>query len=223
MRYVQASGAKFIRHVSEFEPTEFDENHNCRPRDLTPEEVITFGVFKLQLVTPPFHNPLIQTRTDGDAVLVNGVWTQNWVIADIPVAESAIILSAAKAAFILQVKSEAGQLTAQVLKGLESEYELAEKEATSYKAAGYPATPIPGSVQSEINSKAAKGVTITATVACNNILTAATKWRNAQAELRDMRLKVTSSAEVASDATTLDAIKALWEAFMVALKLQLNV
>ena len=128
-----------------------------------------------------------------------------------------------KAAFPLKVKSEAGQLTAQVLKGLESEYELAEKEATSYKAAGYPATPIPGSVQSEINSKAAKGVTITATVACNNILTAATKWRNAQAELRDMRLKVTSSAEVASDATALDAIKAQWEAFMVALKLQLNV
>jgi len=222
MRYIQASGTTFTRHVSEFEPTEFDENHNCRPRDLTPEETTTFGVFKLQLVTPPFHNPLTQTRTDGDAVLVNGVWTQNWVIADIPVTEAATILSAAKAAFILQVKSEAGQLTSQVLKGLESEYELAEKEATSYKDAGYPAKPIPGSVQSEINSKAAKGVNITATVACNNILTAATGWRNAQAELRDMRLKVTSSAEVATVAESLDAIKAQWDAFMVTLKLQLN-
>lgn len=138
----------------------------------------------------------------------------------------AVAFPNAKSAFILAVKAEAGALTTQVLSGLGSEYELAEREAREYKAAGYPAAtatvPIPRSIRSEVNSKAAKGVTITATVACNNILTAATEWRNAQAELRDNRLTVVSAAEVAVDAAALDAIKALWESFMVALKLQLK-
>ncbi len=118
MRYIQARGTTFIRHVSEFEPTGFDENHNCRPRDLTPAEITAFGIHTLKLRTPPFHNPLTQTRTDGNAVLVDGVWTQNWVITAIPAKEAAEVLVAAKAAFILQVKAEAGALTTQVINGL---------------------------------------------------------------------------------------------------------
>ena len=128
-----------------------------------------------------------------------------------------------KAKFLLQVKTEAGALTAQVLKGLESEYELAEKESTAYKAAGYPATTIPSSVQSEINSKAIKGITITATVACDAILVSATSWRNAQAAMRDKRLTVSSAAEVAVDGAALDPIKAQWAGFMVYMRGQMGV
>ena len=127
-----------------------------------------------------------------------------------------------KFAFIIQVKSEAGALTAQVLQGLGSEYEVAEKDATAFKAEDYPAT-VPISVADEVASKAAKGITITATVACDNILTAATGWRNAQAALRRNRLTVTSAAEVAVDAAELDTQKAKWATFMSALKLQLSV
>jgi hypothetical protein len=32
---------------------------------------------------------LTQTRTDGPALLVDGVWTQNWVIENMPVDEAA--------------------------------------------------------------------------------------------------------------------------------------
>lgn len=226
MRYIQASGTTFTRHLSSVQHTVFGPDHFARPRDLTPAEVRAFGVHELKLVTPPSHNPLTQTRTDGPALLTAGVWTQNWVIAPLPALVAAEVLVAAKAAFILQVKAEAGQLTSQVLSGLASEYELAEKEATAYKAAGYPAAtatvPLPGSVKSEINSKAAKGVTITATVACDTILTAANGWRNAQASLRDKRLSEVSAATIAVDAAALDTIKASWEAFMVALKTQLG-
>lgn len=126
-----------------------------------------------------------------------------------------------KVKFAAQVKLEAGIFTQQVLSGLGSEYELAEKEATDYKAAGYPETPIPGSVQSEINSKAAKGIAATATVAADTILKAATQWRAAQAAIRDKRLSVASSAEVTIDAAGLDTIKAQWAEFMTALKSQL--
>jgi hypothetical protein len=117
-----------------------------------------------------------------------------------------------KATFITQVKAEAGALITQVLSGLGSEYELAEKDAIAYKAAGYPAT-IPSSVQSEVNSKAAKGVTITATVACDTILAAAASWRRTQAALRDKRLTVTSAASVTDDVTGLDVLKASWAGF----------
>ena len=88
MRYVQASGTTFLRHVIDNgEPTVWDENNTVRASQLTPEEATTFGVSKLKLVTPPPYNPLTQTRTDADAVLVGGVWTQQWVVADKPVDE----------------------------------------------------------------------------------------------------------------------------------------
>jgi hypothetical protein len=88
MRYVQASGTTFLRHVIDNgEPTVWDENNTVRASQLTPEEATMFGVSKLKLVTPPPYNPLTQTRTDADAVLVGGVWTQQWVVADKPVDE----------------------------------------------------------------------------------------------------------------------------------------
>jgi len=144
-----------------------------------------------------------------------------WTAAN-AIAQAAIFPNA-KAAFILAVKAEAGALTTQALSGLGSEYELAEKEAIAFKAAGYPATPIPSSVEDEIASKAAKGVTITATVAADTIIAAATGWRNAQAALRRNRLTVVSAAEVAVDAAALDAIKAGWATFMASLKTSLGV
>lgn len=127
-----------------------------------------------------------------------------------------------KTTFIASVKTEAGSLTQKVLQGLGSEYELAEKESTAYKSAGYPAT-IPGSVQSEINSKAAKGLTVTAIVACETILTAAAGWRNAQAALRDKRLTTVSAADVAVDAAGLEIIKANWTDFIASLRTELGV
>lgn len=122
-----------------------------------------------------------------------------------------------KAAFILQVKSEAGQLTAQVLKGLESEYELAEKEATAYKAASYTGT-VPGSVSAWATAKSWEPK-----VAADSIIATAAAWRSAQASMRATRLLSKEQARVAVDATALYAIKTQWDEFMIALKLQLNV
>jgi len=216
MRYIQASGTAFIRHVSEFEPTVFDENHNCRPRDLTPAEITAFGIHTLKLRTPPFHNPLTQTRTDGPAVLVDGVWTQNWVITAIPAKEAAEVLVAAKAAFILQVDTDADKLIDDVIGNRASEYERAEKEATAYKASGYPATPVPSTVSSWATAKG-----WTSTQAADSIIAAATGWRTAQASLRASRLGLKESSKTAITAEALDTIKASWAAFLVELKTQL--
>lgn len=128
----------------------------------------------------------------------------------------------AKTTFIAQVKYEVGELIQQALSGLASEYELAEKEATEYKAAGYPATRIPGSVQSEINSKAAKGVSITAAAATDAILAAAESWRITQAVIRDTRLTTVSAAEVTTDIDMLNTIKVQWSRFMASSRDQLG-
>ena len=84
MRYIQASGSTFSRHIIDNgDPVVFGENHNTRASKLTPEEATAFGVHKLKLVTPPPYNPLTQTRTDADAALVDGVWTQVWQVRDL--------------------------------------------------------------------------------------------------------------------------------------------
>jgi hypothetical protein len=132
-------------------------------------------------------------------------------------AYQASIFPNAKAAFIRQVKTEAGAITQQVLSGLGSEYELAEKEATTYKAAGY-STEIPNSVQDEIASKAAKGITITAIVACDAILAAAIGWRNSQSELRRNRLITVSAAEIVDNLVDLDVIRVRWKNTTTVLK-----
>jgi len=211
------------------EVVEFSPRCTTTANRLNPEESVEYGVSVLKMVTPPYADPLTQRRTELPPALTNGVWAQTWEVIDLfPIeADKAAAIAAnlifIKTDFINQVKAEAGSITQQVLQGLGSEYELAEKEATDYKAAGYPATPVPSSVQSEVNSKAAKSVTITTTVACDAILAAATAWRTAQAELRDERLSVSSAADVAGDAIELDALKTQWSDFTAALKTQLGI
>jgi hypothetical protein len=136
-------------------------------------------------------------------------------------ADIAARLVVAKAEFCNQVKAEAGEITQQVLRGLVSEYELAEKEAVAFKGADYTGT-IPDSVEDEIASKAAKSITLTATEACDAIIAAATVWRNAQAVLRRNRLTTVSAAEFTSDVAGLDGIKAQWGASLALLKSNLG-
>ncbi len=81
--YVQANGETFVRHIHDVEPTRWDEDNFCRVAKLTPEQIEQFGVHQLKLVTPPYYDPATQTREHGDAVLVDGVWTQNYVVSEL--------------------------------------------------------------------------------------------------------------------------------------------
>jgi len=80
MRYIQAPGGVFSRHLSNVEATAFDANTFALPRHLSPAEATAFGVFPLKLVTPPPHSDITHARTDGPALLVAGVWTQAWLM-----------------------------------------------------------------------------------------------------------------------------------------------
>jgi hypothetical protein len=89
MWYVQAQGDTFIRHIFDAEPTQWDADNYCYVRRLTDEQMVHFGVHKKQIVTPPYFDPATQVREEGPAVLVDGVWTQNYVVTDLDADASA--------------------------------------------------------------------------------------------------------------------------------------
>ena len=89
LRYVQANGDTFVRHINDIEPTRWDEDNFCFARKLTPEQAEKFGVTKLKIVTPPYFNPATQRRDEGSALLVNGVWTQNYIVSQLTPEEAA--------------------------------------------------------------------------------------------------------------------------------------
>jgi hypothetical protein len=89
MWYVQAQGDTFIRHIFDVEPTQWDADNYCYARRLTDEQIVHFGVHKKQIVTPPYHEPATQSLDEGPALLIDGVWTQNYIVSDLSADESA--------------------------------------------------------------------------------------------------------------------------------------
>ena len=83
MWYVQAQGDTFIRHIFDAEPTQWDEDNYCYARRLTPEQVERFGVHKKKIVTPPYFNPATQVREESPSVLIDGIWTQSYIVSDL--------------------------------------------------------------------------------------------------------------------------------------------
>lgn len=81
--YVQTYGDTFIRHIHDVEPTRWDEDNFCRVEKLTPEQIEQFGIHQLKLVAPPYYDQATQTREHGPALLVDGVWTQNYIVLEL--------------------------------------------------------------------------------------------------------------------------------------------
>jgi len=84
-RYVQASDETFVRHIgNEVENIQWNESTNTSVRRLSESQRTEFGVSRLKMVTPPFFDVDTQARAEGDAVLADGVWTQNWIVTAAP-------------------------------------------------------------------------------------------------------------------------------------------
>lgn len=92
--YVQADGDTFVRHIHDVEPTRWDEDNFCRVAKLTPEQIEHYGLHQLKLVTPPYYDPATQTREHGPALLIDGVWTQNYIVSDLDADASAATVGA---------------------------------------------------------------------------------------------------------------------------------
>ena len=85
MRYVQTSSGTFIRHIrNEGIIIQWNESTNTSVRRLSESQRTEFGISRLKMVTPPFFDVDTQSRAEGDAVLTDGVWTQNWIVTAAP-------------------------------------------------------------------------------------------------------------------------------------------
>ncbi|OHE77789.1 MAG: hypothetical protein A3F67_08090 [Verrucomicrobia bacterium RIFCSPHIGHO2_12_FULL_41_10] len=183
----------------------------------------------------PTYDPITQSvRETAPALSVLNKYEQRWEIVSLfqeyvdennithtvveqEVAAVATNLSAKKAELIKQIDTDTDTLIQAVIGNRQSEYELAEREAAAYKTAGYPTSPVPPSVKSWAD---AKGVTSTA--ACDDILSAASGWRSAQAALRANRLLCKQQAAGAVDMGALSASRAQWMGDLETIKLSLG-
>ena len=132
----------------------------------------------------------------------------------IAAAESARVLTAARANLIRQIDADTDAIYRAVQGDRAMEYVLAESDAKAYKSAGYTGT-VPDSVASWASAKGE-----TATWATDDILTTARGWRQAQSSIRATRLTCKERARVESD---LAPIAAAWAGFAVAIKTALGV
>ena len=119
---------------------------------------------------------------------------------------------------IKRIDAESDALVRAVIGERSSEYELAEREALAYKAAGYPVTSVPDSVSAWAIAQG-----WTSTQATDSILELATAWRTAQAALRAGRLLYKQQVAVAIDAAAVNTAKADWSSLLTSLKTSLGV
>lgn len=92
-RYVQAIDGKFIRHINDIEPTQWDADNFCSVSVLSPEQRSFYGIFPLVMVSPPAWDWKTQSLEEGPAELIDGQWQQIWIIRDFSDAEKADLLN----------------------------------------------------------------------------------------------------------------------------------
>jgi hypothetical protein len=121
-------------------------------------------------------------------------------------------------AAIKRIDRDVDDIYAAIIGNRASEYTLAESEADAYKAAGYPASPVPASVQSWSDAKGQ-----TPTWAADDIVATAANWRTVQANVRTKRLATKESVRIAYDQTGIDSAMAAWETYVAVTRTALGI
>jgi hypothetical protein len=103
-----------------------------------------------------------------------------------------------------------------VIGNRQAEYDLAESDASTFKAAGYPAD-APASVHAWAVAK-----NWSDQQACDSILATAGAWRQAQASIRAQRLQSKEDMRNAADGAALNTAIATWQTFRSAIRAQLG-
>ena len=117
---------------------------------------------------------------------------------------------------VLKFESDTDVFIKSIVGERAGEYELAEKEATSFKESGYVGD-VPSSVSSDAIANGHSNQ-----IACDNILEMATNWRTMQASLRSNRLMSKAQVKAVTLVSEIDPIKAAWSGFLVELKSQIT-
>ena len=112
--------------------------------------------------------------------------------------------------FIIKIDLDADALIRAVIGERASQYEGAEREALSYKAANYTGT-VPSKVQAWATAK-----NETAQWAADSQIQTAVIWRNAENQLYEKRLILKEAARNSISITELDTVKVDWDKFVTS-------
>ena len=150
-----------------------------------------------------------------------GLFTYNngdWAISDKAMYDKIIAteLAEAKTGAILKLERDTDSLIKEIVGERAFEYELAEKEAIAFKAAGYPENDVPASVSSDAIANDYSN-----TIACDLILTMANSWRAIQSSLRAQRLLSKANTKNALTVEELNTIEASWNDSLILIKQQI--
>lgn len=126
-------------------------------------------------------------------------------------------LSDIKANVIRSIDADVDAIYAAVIGNRQAEYDLAEKDAQAYKAAGYAGT-VPASVQAWADAKKQ-----TAKWAADDILATSANWRTLQADIRAYRLGRKEDARNAADVAGVDAVMTTWAEYVTRTRAALGV
>lgn len=137
----------------------------------------------------------------------------NCVITEAPAPSFADV----RAAAIRTIDADVDAIYAAVIGNRQAEYDLAEKDAQAYKAAGYTGT-VPASVQAWADAKKQ-----TAKWAADDILATSANWRTLQADIRAYRLGRKEDARNATDVAGVDAVMTTWAEYVARTRTALGV
>lgn len=121
-----------------------------------------------------------------------------------------------KANAVLRFEADTDDLIRQVVGERSNEYEIAEQEATAFKAAGYPEFDVPFSVSSDAVANGR-----TSQEACDLILLMAENWRAVQGILRSKRLMTKAQIKQITVEADADVIITEWDEFINSLRAQI--
>jgi hypothetical protein len=118
----------------------------------------------------------------------------------------------AKSKAVLKFESDTDVFIKSIVGERAGEYELAEKEAISFKESGYIGD-VPSSVSSDAIANGHSNQ-----IACDNILEMATNWRTMQSQLRENRLLSKANVKKSKTVSEIGVIQIDWRRFLSSLK-----
>jgi len=143
-----------------------------------------------------------------------------WLAAgNVPQPADVPSLDQVQVAAVFAIDAEADAIRRGVLGARATEYQRAYDQATAFKAAAY-SGPVPSSVQSWADAKAAAGWTVQQ--CCDDILATGDAWLAAQDAIRAARLLAKEQVRAAVDQAGVDAAMATWAAVADIIRGQLG-
>lgn len=96
--YAKVSNGVLLQYPYTIAQLKADNPNTSFPTTIIVASVSEFGIVEVAPTDAPTFDAITQTRAEGDPVLIDGVWTQQWVVTDLDAATIAANQAAAVAA-----------------------------------------------------------------------------------------------------------------------------